>query len=154
MDEERGRLMAAWQSILGSGPTDAPAPRVEVVSEEREAGVRRALVRYSVEADATAEAYLLEPAAPRPWPGALVLHSTVSYHMRQPAGLEGPVQDHIGLHLARRGYAAICPRNYLYGYRGGTFQEAVARLRERWPKWTGMAKMLWDARRALDVLAA
>jgi dienelactone hydrolase len=154
VDQERRKLLAAWEVILGSGPAEAPAPRVEIVSEERDAGVRRALVRYQVEPGEEAEAYLLEPAAPRPWPGALVLHSTVAYHMRQPAGLEGPEDKHIGLHLARRGFATICPRNFLYGYRGGTSHEAVARLRERWPQWTGMAKMLWDARRALDVLAA
>jgi pimeloyl-ACP methyl ester carboxylesterase len=147
-------MRTAWNVILGSGPTTAPLPRPEIVSEERDAGVRRALIQYPVEEGESAEAYLLEPTAPKPWPGVLVLHSTVAYHMRQPAGLEGPADVHIGLHLARRGYAAICPRNYLYGYRGATMQEAVARLRERWPHWSGMAKMLWDTQRALDVLAA
>lgn len=151
---ERDNLVIAWQTILGTGPLMVPPPAAEVVSEDRKAGVRRTLVRYLMEEDADAEAYLLEPAAPGPWPGVLVLHSTVAYHMRQPAGLEGPEDHHIGLHLARRGYAAICPRNFLYGYRGSTFHEAVARLRERWPDWTGMGKMLWDTRRALDVLAA
>jgi dienelactone hydrolase len=147
-------MRTAWNVILGSGPTMAPPPQPEIVSEERDAGVRRALIRYPVEEGESAEAYLLAPAAPKPWPGVLVLHSTVAYHMRQPAGLEGPADVHIGLHLARRGYAAICPRNYLYGYRGATMQAAVARLRERWPRWSGMAKMLWDTQRALDVLAA
>jgi dienelactone hydrolase len=145
--------MGRWEEILGSGPASAPESRAHVVSEDQDAGVRRALIRYLVEQDAEAEAYLLEPTAPAPWPGVLVLHSTAPFHMRQPAGLEGSVEGHIGLHLAHRGYAAICPRNYLYGYRGGTFHEAVERLQERWPAWTGMGKMLWDAQRALDVLA-
>lgn len=153
-DSERSQICIAWQGILGSGPTTPPAPRPEVVSEERDAGVRRALIRYPVEEGESAEAYVLEPAAAKPWPSVLVLHSTVAYHMRQPAGLEGPADVHLGLHLARRGYATLCPRNYLYGYRGSTMQEAVARLKERWPRWSGMAKMLWDTRRALDVLAA
>jgi dienelactone hydrolase len=152
--DDRDPLASTWQTILGTGPADVPPARVEVVSEDRDAGVRRVLLRYRVEADELADAYMLEPAAPGPWPGVLVLHSTAPFHMRQPVGLEGPERDHIGLHLARRGYAAICPRNYVYGYQGGTLHEAVARLRERWPAWSGMAKMLWDAQRALDVLAA
>lgn len=147
------QAIAPWQVILGTGPASPPVVEPETVSEDRDAGVRRRRIRYRVEEDADAEAYLLEPAAPPPWPGVLVLHSTVAYHMRQPAGLEGPAEHHIGLHLAHRGYAAICPRNYLYGYRGSTSHEAVERLRERWPAWTGMAKMLWDAQRALDELA-
>jgi dienelactone hydrolase len=154
IDRERGQLISDWEAILGAGPTAAPAPRAEIVSEDRDAGMRRALIRYAVEEDETAEAYLLEPAGAGPWPGMLVLHSTVPFHMRQPAGLEGPERDHIALHLAGRGYACICPRNFFYGYRGATSHDAVARLRERWPRWTGMAKMLWDAQRALDVLAA
>ncbi len=144
----------AWETILGRGPRDVPAPDVAVMSEERAAGVRRARIGYRVEEEETAEAYLLEPNGAGPWPAVLVLHSTAPFHMRQPAGLEGVADDQIGLHLARRGYAAICPRNFLYGYQGATFHEAVAQLRERWPHWSGMAKMLWDARRALDVLAA
>jgi hypothetical protein len=152
-DSERSRLIAPWEAILGSGPQSVSPPRAEVVSEEREAGVRRALIRYLVEPEETAEAYVLEPVTGPPWPGVLVLHSTVPFHMRQPAGLEGPERDWIGLHLARRGYACICPRNFWYGYQGATTHEVVARLRDRWPRWTGMAKMLWDAQRALDVLA-
>jgi hypothetical protein len=153
-ESKRDRLQAEWQAILGTGPAEPPPLRPEIVSEDQAAGVRRALIRYPVEEGETAEAYVLEPTTPKPWPGVLVLHSTVAYHMRQPAGVEGPVDVHIGLHLAQRGYVTICPRNYLYGYRGATMQEAVVRLRERWPRWSGMAKMLWDTRRALDVLAA
>jgi hypothetical protein len=153
-DRELGRVRITWQTILGHGPDLPPEPETELLGEDRHAGVRRTHLRYRVEPDEWAEAYLLEPETSAPWPGALVLHSTVPFHMRQPAGLEGPADDHIGLHLARRGYATICPRNFLWGYRGATHQEAVAKLRERWPLWSGMAKMLWDAQRALDVLAA
>jgi hypothetical protein len=151
---ERSELTSPWERLLGEGPPSVPAAHRQVIEEDHEAGVRRLLLRYHVEEDAEADAYLLQPLGPGPWPGVLVLHSTVAYSMRQPAGLEGPVEDHIGLHLARRGYATLCPRNYLYGYRGSTSHEAVVRLRERWPAWSGMGKMLWDSQRALDVLAS
>ena len=101
------------------------------------------------------EAYLLRPAKPgRGRPGAVVLHSTVDWTIRQPAGLEGPTELHIGLHLARRGYVAFCPRNFLWDYRQGADPNtAVEWLRKRHPIVTGMAKMIFDARRAVDVLA-
>jgi len=102
------------------------------------------------------EGYLLRPAGPgRGRPAALVLHSTVDWTIRQPAGLEGPEDLHISLHLARRGYVAFCPRNFLWQYRrGGMAETAVERLHQRHPNVTGMAKMLLDATRAVDLLAA
>ena len=119
--------------------------------------VDRLLIRYEPEPGRTVEAYLLRPsgeAPPAGRPGAVVLHSTVDYTIRQPAGLEGPPEKWIGLHLARRGFAAICPRNFLWELGPGRYDEAVARHRRRHPDVTGTALMLFDARRALDLLAA
>ena len=102
------------------------------------------------------EGYLLRPDRPgRGRPGVVVLHSTADWTIRQPAGLEGPADLHIGLQLARRGYVAICPRCFLWEYRrGGKLETAVDWLRARHPGVTGMAKMLYDASRAVDLLAA
>jgi hypothetical protein len=85
----------------------------------------------------------------------VVLHSTVDYTIRQPAGLEGPEDKHIGLHLARRGYVAFCPRCFLWEGDGRrALSAAVDAFRRRRPGVTGMAKMLHDARRAVDLLAS
>jgi dienelactone hydrolase len=118
--------------------------------------VIRQLVRYETEPGLEVEGYLLRPEGPeRSRPGVVVLHSTVDYTIRQPAGLEGPEDKHIGLHLARAGYVAICPRCFLWQYaRPGRIGDAVEWLRKRHPEIKGMAKMLFDAVRALDVLAA
>jgi hypothetical protein len=79
----------------------------------------------------------------------------VEWTIRQPAGLEGPADLHIGLQLARHGYVTFCPRCFLWEYRrAGQIDSAVAWLRARHSKVTGMAKMLFDASRAVDVLAA
>jgi hypothetical protein len=84
----------------------------------------------------------------------VVLHSTVDYTIRQPAGLEGPADKHIGLHLARRGYVAFCPGCFLWQYGGPKrLEAAVDWLRRRHSGVAGMAKMLHDARRAVDLLA-
>ena len=116
----------------------------------------RQLVSYESERDLPVEAYLLRPAgADRGRPGVVVLHSTAAWTIRQPAGLEGPEEKHIGLHLARRGYVTFCPRNFVWQHgRPDKLDVAVDWLRQRHPGVTGMAKMLFDARRAVDLLCA
>jgi pimeloyl-ACP methyl ester carboxylesterase len=112
----------------------------------------RQLVRYESEEGLPVEGYLLYPEKIEgKLPGVVVLHSTVDYTIRQPAGLEGPPEKHIGLKLARRGYVAFCPRCFLW--QGTTdYLKAVAENQRRHPGSRGMAKMLWDALRAVDLL--
>jgi dienelactone hydrolase len=58
------------------------------------------------------------------------------------------------MHLAKRGFVAVCPRCFLWEYAPpGRGAEAVAWLERRHPHVRGMAKMLFDAQRALDLLA-
>jgi dienelactone hydrolase len=100
------------------------------------------------------EGYLLKPATVQgKVPGVVVLHSTVDHTIRQPAGVEGDSRQFFALRLARRGLVAFCPRCYLW-QGPGTLPEHVAALFKRHPGTTGMAKMLWDAERGLDILAA
>jgi len=152
----RTELSKIWRDFLGTIPNPRPADSLKVVQEDRPDGVIRQLVTFEPEGGLPVEAYLLRPAGPgRGRPAALVLHSTVDWTIRQPAGLEGPEELHIGLHLARRGYVAFCPRNFLWQYRrDGRIETAVAWLRQHHPNVTGMAKMLLDATRGVDLLAA
>jgi len=53
--------------------------------------------------------------------------------------------------LAKRGYVVICPKCYLW-QDVVSFQEAVDGHRRRHPQSRGIAKMVFDARRALDAL--
>lgn len=151
----RRELEERWQAFLGQIPGSRAVPTLKVLQEDRPDGVVRQLVRYEAEAGLPVEAYLLRPDEPgRGRPGAVVLHSTVDYTIRQPAGLEGPADVHIGLHLARRGYVTFCPRCFLWQYGDRKkIGSAVDWLHERHPGVTGMAKMLFDAMRAVDVLA-
>jgi dienelactone hydrolase len=152
----RVELRRAWRAFLGVIPGPLPVNTLKVINEDRVDGVIRQLVTYESERDLPVEAYLLRPAAPgRGRPGAVVFHSTAAWTIRQPAGLEGPGGLHIGLHLARRGYVTLCPRNFLWQYgRPDKLELAVEWLRRRHPGVTGMAKMLFDASRAVDLLAA
>ena len=88
-------------------------------------------------------------------PGVVVLHSTVRHTIRQPAGVEGKPEKAFGLKLARRGYVAICPRCFLWTSDLSTsYQQHVDAFRARHPKSRGMARMLYDAVAAVDILAA
>ena len=130
-------------------------PPLAVVAEDHPEGVIRQLVRYEVEPGLSTEAYLLKPATcGRPAPGVLVFHSTVDPSIRQPAGVEGEYSKAFGLKLARRGYVAFCPRNFLWPETARFApQQEVQRFQQRHPRAKGMAKMLFDATVALDILA-
>jgi pimeloyl-ACP methyl ester carboxylesterase len=83
----------------------------------------------------------------------VALHSTANQTIRQPAGIEGKPQEAWGPLLARRGFVVICPRCFLW-QDVNNYQDAVDRFRKRHPLTLGMHKMLYDAQRALDILAA
>jgi dienelactone hydrolase len=151
----RKRLAAEWEAILG-GPVAKPPPaKLEVLEEEMLPTVIRRRVRYQTEPDVWTEAYLLLPRERRGRvPGVVVFHSTTPIHIRQPAGLEGPEDVHIGLRLAERGFVTLSPRCYIFDDPTDKYAKPVDALKQRQPGWTGMRKMLWDGQRALDVLAS
>jgi dienelactone hydrolase len=152
----RAELTRRWRRFLGTIRLPRAVPPLTVLEVDRPDGVIRQLVRYEAEPGLPVEGYMLRPEGEgRDRPGAVVLHSTIDYTIRQPAGLEGPEDKHIGLHLARRGYVTFCPRCFLWQYgEPGKIGSAVDWLRKRHPDVTGMAKMLSDAVRAVDVLAS
>ncbi len=151
----RETLLRQWRAFLGSIEGPRASNKFEVLEEDRLESVVRQLVRYESEAGLPVEGYLLRPLEPgRDRPGVVVLHSTVDYTIRQPAGLEGPSDKHVGLHLARRGYVAFCPRCFIWQYaEPKRLATAVDWLHRRHPGVSGMAKMLFDAQRAVDILA-
>lgn len=153
----RAELLAAWRTVLGRLEVDrGQPPAVEVLEEEAIGEVVRQRVRYEAEPGLVTEAYVLVPQgqAGRA-PGALVLHTTTPQSIRQPAGLSDVPEKHFGLALARRGFVAFCPRNFLWPETTTmAAQEETRRFRQRHPHALGMAKMLFDGQVALDILAA
>ena len=148
-----------WLDFLGAWDrSPRNAPTLTVIEEDRVDGVVRQRVRYEVEPGDVTEAYLLKPAAPAGRrPGVVVFHSTVENSILQPAGV-GMAKDapkQFGIGLARRGYVALCPRNYLWPENTKmALDEAVARFHRRHPGAKGMAKMLYDGIVALNILAS
>ena len=131
-------------------------PALTVLAEDRLKDVIRQLTQYEVEPGLTTEGYLLKPAkTDRLRPGVVVFHSTVNHSIRQPAGVEGEPVKEFGLRLARQGYVVFCPRNFLWPQTDQlAAQQEVERFQRRHPGVKGMAKMLFDAMVALDILAS
>jgi dienelactone hydrolase len=153
----REELRRWWLDFLGPLPAERKAaPKLTVVEEDRTEGVVRQLVRYDIEPGLATEAYLLKPEKPTgKAPGIAVFHSTVPYSIRQPAGLEGAPEKFFGLRYAKQGCVCFCPRNYLWPQTVGISarpeaEKYIARVRGS----KGMAKMLYDALVAVDILVA
>jgi len=154
--EKRRQIRRWWLDFLKPLAIDRKGPPpLHVLAEDRNDGVVRQLVRYEVEPDVPCDAYLLKPIDRQArCPGVVVLHSTVNHTIRQPAGVEGLPEKAFGLKLARRGCVAFCPRNFLWVTDGEAFdRQQVDRLQARHPGSKGMAKMLYDAQVAVDILA-
>jgi dienelactone hydrolase len=155
--QRRAELEETWQIMLG--PLEVRRgrpPRVEILSEEHVDDVVRRHVRYAVEPGVQTEAYLLAPRETRgKRPGVIVFHTTTPESIRQPAGLADVAEKHFGLALARRGFVAFCPRNFLWPETTRmAADEETRRFHQRHPRARGMAKMLFDGQVALDVLSA
>jgi dienelactone hydrolase len=153
----RESLRAKWQRIIGPFPERPAGPgRAEELGRTELPDHTRLHLRYPVEPGVSAEAYLLLPKGEfrGPRPGMVVLHATSKTHMQDPVGLSGREAMHLALHLVRRGYVCVAPRNYLWADPDRTYQQAAEAVLARPPWKTGMARMTWDALRATDILAA
>lgn len=156
-EARRSQLRRWWLEFLGPMPVsrDKP-PKVEVLEEDRPEGVIRQKVRYEVEPGVMVEAYLLRPAkCEGRLPGVVTLHPTTDETIRQEAGIAGVQEKYFGLMLAQQGCVTLCPRNYLWPTPQSKIatREAVEKHHAKHPRAKGMAKMLFDAQVALDILA-
>lgn len=154
--KRREQIRKYWLDFLGPLKIDQKPPALKVIKEDKPKGVIRQLVRYQSEPGIAVEAYLLKPdlsqaEKTKPMPGVVVLHSTVNHTIRQPAGVEGKPEKAFGLHLARLGFVTFCPKNFLWVGQGH-YNQRVDEFKKRHPGSKGMAKMLYDAQRAVDVL--
>jgi dienelactone hydrolase len=149
---QRETILKAWREILGPMPARVPL-NVREISREEQPDHTRILVRYQNDADSTNDAYILVPkGATGKSPAVVCLHPTSKTTIQDPVGLANRESVHHALHLVRRGYICIAPRNYLWDVAGRSYQKSADALLAT-GKWkTGMAKMLWDAQRAVDVL--
>jgi pimeloyl-ACP methyl ester carboxylesterase len=160
-NEHRNSIRESWLKFLGPMPSPRPAVKLEILKTEEvsvagKATVIRQLIRYEGEPGIFVEGYALRPqtvASNAKLPAVLALHPTTNATIDDIAGVSGQDTKQFGLTLAQRGFITFCPRCFLWE-NVQSLNEAVAKHRQRHPETTGMAKMLYDAMRAMDVLAA
>lgn len=156
-EQQRTKVRDEWRKFLGPMPEPRPAVKLEVLKTERAAAIERTLVRYEGEPGLFVEGYLLKPLRNNdetlPFPGIVALHQTTKASIDEVAGVSGPDSMQIGLKLARRGSVVFCPRCFLW-QDAKDLNDAVEKHRERHPQSLGMAKMLYDAMRGVDVLVS
>jgi dienelactone hydrolase len=151
---DREAMLVDWQRILGPMPKTKAPLKLEVVSEEKMPEFTRQYVRYQITDGVWTDGYLLIPplAEGKKTAGVVVFHSTVKVQAQLVAGIDQSVPDKMqGVHMAKLGYVALCPRNFLFN-EGADLKGNTVKVLKDWP--TGMARMLWDGIRALDVLAS
>jgi dienelactone hydrolase len=151
----RTELREAWLKFLGPMPARPKATAFDVLRTDELEGLTRKLIRYENESGRTIEAYLLQPTGKpgRRRAGLVALHATTPETIEPIAGVKGNDAEQLGLKLARRGFVVICPKNFLW-HDVANYSEAVDRFKMAHPKALGMHKMLYDAQRATDILAA
>jgi dienelactone hydrolase len=152
----RQSIRDRWLKFLGEMPDPRPAVTLEILKTEQSRRVERQLVRYECEPGVFVEGYLLrriDARDGRKRPGIVALHQTTKNSIEEISGASGPGDMAIGEKLVHHGFVVFCPRCFLW-HDVTTYDEAVARHRERHPGSLGMAKMLYDAMRAVDVLVS
>lgn len=156
-ERQRAKVRDEWRKFLGPIPEPRPAVKLEVLKTESVESVTRQLVRYEGEPGLFVEGYLLTPIANNnetlPRPGIVALHQTTNASIDEVAGVSGPDAMRIGFKLAKRGFVVFCPRCFLW-QDAKDLNDAVAKHRARHPNSQGMAKMLYDAVRGVDVLVS
>ncbi len=152
----RKEIRGEWLKFLGPMPDPRPAVKLEILKTETADRTVRQLVRYESEPRLFVEGYLLRRVDAndgRKRPGIVALHQTTKDSIDEIAGVSGPADMWLGLRFAQRGFVVFCPRCFLW-QDAADYNAAVARHRERHPQSLGMAKMLYDATRGVDVLAS
>jgi hypothetical protein len=129
---------------------------LKTLREEHPDGVVRRYVEYEGEPGINVRGYLLMPEKrASPLPGVVALHSTSDYEMEYIAGIRKGNKAAFGYELARRGFVVFCPQCFLWHEpEGRNWEEQARYFQERHPGSKGMAKMLFDAQRAVDVLVS
>lgn len=153
-EQHRKTIRAAWTKFLKPLEIERLANEYRVLSTERVGPVVRQKIAYLAEPDLEVPAYLLFPGKIQPdsdLPGVVALHPTTAETIEPIAGLSGPADKQSGLHLAQAGFVVLCPENFLW-QDAEDYNNAVETFQKRHPGSLGMSKMLWDARRAVDIL--
>jgi hypothetical protein len=150
----RVEIISGWKNYLGTIAPNPNRPAIRVLQEETDDGIIRQYVEYESEPGVTVNAYVVKPQGIKnPLPAVVALHSTSDNKMLFISGAQKGEITPLGFNLAKLGFVVICPQCFLWYDRGDrSYEQQVERFQSKHPSSKGMAKMLFDAQRAVDVL--
>ena len=156
--QRRSEIRNKWAALLGQPSTAKPPVSVRSVAVHHEPDFTGELMYLQVEPDYWEKIYVMLPRQRdlrKPLPVVIVPY----YDVDTPAGkaMGGrswtPGGTRAFAQLAvQQGFAAVAIRWFGESY-GENYSEAVANLKMRHPKLTGLGKWVWDSQRLLDYLA-
>jgi dienelactone hydrolase len=154
---KQGDIKARYWRAFGTPPDTRPPLCPEVLTEEDTGPYLRRKVRYQVEPDEYAPAWLLIPKGePSPGPAMLCMHGTTRFGKNVPAGVAGdsPVFYAIAHELVQRGFVCLAADSICAGERvyEGYEPFETEPFFQLHPEWSAMGKMLWDHQAALSYL--
>jgi hypothetical protein len=152
--KQRKAIEKRWLDYLGAIEPNPNPPLLRVIKEDYPEGMVRQLVEYEGEPGLFVQGYLIKPRQiAKPLPGVVALHST-SYRLNYIAGIEEGKPHAFGYKLAQQGFVVFCPVCFLFWKNEDmhALDLQVKQFKDRHPGSKCMAKMLFDAQRAVDVL--
>ncbi len=155
-EKQRDLIKKRWLKYLGALDPNPRTPVLKVLKEDKPEGMVRQYVEYEGEPGIMVRGYLLKPGRiHEPLPGIVAMHSTSDSQMLGIAGVEEGRIVAFGYKLAKQGFVVFCPQCYLWHNKGEWDGEQQTTLfTDQHPESKGMAKMLFDAQRAVDVLVS
>lgn len=152
--EKRGTIAADWRKFLGTYDYKDLPLEIETLETERLEHCTRTLIRYQAEPGRRVRAYLLTPhqSTGKKLPAVVAFHGTNAKTFQKLVGLDAEPERHMGLRLAEQGFVVLCPENYLW--EKNSYLASTAAVLKPHPESKGMAVMLADGVRAVDVLLA
>lgn len=148
----RAEIKQAWLEFLGPVSACPEHLDVQTLKSDRLEDCTRELIEYNAEAGRRVRAHLLRPhgKSSSKQPALVLFHGTTPDTSKSDVGLGSKPGRNTGLKLAAHGFIVICPDNFLWEEK--TYLDAVAAAKQRHPHSLGMATMLADGQRAIDVL--
>ena len=155
-EKQREIIKKRWLDYLGVLKPNPAPPVLKVLQEDHPEGMTRQFVEYEGEPGEKVRGYLLMPGrGDRSLPGVVALHSTSDNQMEYIAGIKKGDKAAFGYNLAKQGYVVFCPQCFLWhDSEGRSWAQQSEHFQESHPGSKGMAKMLFDAQRAVDVLTS
>ena len=155
-EKQRELIKKRWLDYLGALDPNPKTPVLKVMKEDKPEGLVRQYIEYEGEPGIMVRGYLIKPGRiHEPLPGVVAMHSTSDNQMLGIAGVEEGKIVPFGYRLALQGFVVFCPQCFLWHNKAewdGEQQTALFTDRHLGSK--GMAKMLFDSQRAVDVLVS